>query len=175
MPEGGKKTIQVFSRGLLVTLDYAFWMLPFSSNKQANKIQQENGILEDNLQTRSDILSAEHKHPDARSYLESGWQVLILPWVVGVRGMVHAKSVLEILDFLRVSRQRRTKIVEDVTLESAKALYYYHQIRYQAFKLNRSENQLQQSGIKQNDSTGSVWHLRQGRPHDSMQQQAAEY
>jgi hypothetical protein len=28
-----------------------------------------------------------------------GKQVLILPWVVGVRGMVDAKSVLEILDF----------------------------------------------------------------------------
>jgi hypothetical protein len=40
-----------------------------------------------------------------RSYLEIGWQVLILPWVVGVRGMVDAKSVLEILAFLRVSRQ----------------------------------------------------------------------
>jgi hypothetical protein len=36
-------------------------------------------------------------------------QVLIIPWVVGVRGMVDAKSVLEILDFLRVSRQRRAK------------------------------------------------------------------
>jgi hypothetical protein len=32
--------------------------------------------------------------------LESGWKVLILPWVVGVRGMVDAKSVLDILDFL---------------------------------------------------------------------------
>jgi hypothetical protein len=50
-----------------------------------------------------------------RSYLESGWQVLILPWVVGVRGMVDVKSVLEILDFLRVSRQRSAQIVEDVT------------------------------------------------------------
>jgi hypothetical protein len=44
-----------------------------------------------------------------RSYLESGWQVLILPWVVGVRGMVDAKSVLDILDFLPDSRQRRAK------------------------------------------------------------------
>ncbi len=45
-----------------------------------------------------------------RSYLKSGWQVLIPPWVVGFRGMVDAKSVLEILDFLRVSRQLRAKI-----------------------------------------------------------------
>jgi hypothetical protein len=65
-----------------------------------------------------------------RSYLESGWQVLILPWVVGVRGIVEAQSVLEILDFLRVSRQQRAKLAEDVTIESVKALYSLHQIRY---------------------------------------------
>jgi hypothetical protein len=57
-----------------------------------------------------------------RSYLESGWRVLILPWVVGVRGMVDVKSVLEILDFFRVSSQLRAKIVEDVTIESVKDL-----------------------------------------------------
>ncbi len=44
-----------------------------------------------------------------RSYLESGWQVLILTWVtvVGVSGMVDVNSVLEILDFLRVSTKWR--------------------------------------------------------------------
>ncbi len=46
-PEGGKKTIQVFGRGLLDTLDDAFWMLPFSGKKQANIIRQENGILDE--------------------------------------------------------------------------------------------------------------------------------
>jgi hypothetical protein len=52
-----------------------------------------------------------------QSYLESEWQVLTLPWVEGVRGLVDAKcwNQLDILDFLRVSRQRRAKIVEDVT------------------------------------------------------------
>ena len=36
-----------------------------------------------------------------QSYLESWWRVLILPWVAGVRGMVDAKSMSEImiLDF----------------------------------------------------------------------------
>jgi hypothetical protein len=58
-----------------------------------------------------------------RSYLESVLQVLIFPWVVDDRGMVDAKiaakSVLEILDFIRVSRnmKRRAKIVEDVAIE----------------------------------------------------------
>jgi hypothetical protein len=70
------------------------------------------------------------------SYVASEWQVLVLPWVVGVRGMIDAKSVLEILDFLRVSRNRSAKILEDVAVESVKALYSLHQIRYQALNLN---------------------------------------
>ncbi len=38
-PSGAKKTlheVHVFGHGLLDTLDDAFWMLPFSSKKQAN-------------------------------------------------------------------------------------------------------------------------------------------
>ena len=52
--------------------------------------------------------------------------------------MVDVKSVLEILDFLRVSTKRRAKIVEDVAIESVKALYSLHQIRYQALNLSMS-------------------------------------
>jgi hypothetical protein len=52
--------------------------------------------------------------------------------------MVDAKSVLEILDFLRVSRKQRAKIVPMEDVESVKALYSLHQIRYQALNLNMS-------------------------------------
>jgi hypothetical protein len=38
---------------------------------------------------------------------------------------------LDTLDFLRVSRQWRAKIVEDVTIESVKAFFSLHQMRYQ--------------------------------------------
>ncbi len=68
--------------------------------------------------------------------MADGWQVKILPWVVGVRGMIDANSVSEVLNFLEVPRDRLTRIVEDVTTESVKALYSLHQIRYHAFRLN---------------------------------------
>ena len=71
-----------------------------------------------------------------RSYVALGWQVTILPWVVGVRGMINEKSATEVLNFLQVPRHRQARIVEDVTIESVKALYSLHQIRYQAFRLN---------------------------------------
>jgi hypothetical protein len=56
------------------------------------------------------------------SYVERGWQVQILPWVVGVSGMVDEKSVSEILEFLHVSRDWRAKIAEELATESVKAL-----------------------------------------------------
>ena len=87
-----------------------------------------------------------------RSYLENGWQVQILPWVVGVRGKVDAKSVRDILNFLRVSRKHRAKIVEDVAIESVKALYSLHQIRYQALNLHMSRARIR-SGKKASRST----------------------
>ncbi len=59
------------------TLDDAFWMLPFSSKKEANIIRQEKGILEETWQTRRDLLSKEHKHPDARKQLADKWKMWI--------------------------------------------------------------------------------------------------
>ena len=71
-----------------------------------------------------------------QSYVVRGWQVKILPWVVGVRGMVDKNSVCELLNFLQVPPERCARIVEDVALESVKALYSLHQIRCQALRLN---------------------------------------
>ena len=71
-----------------------------------------------------------------RANVADGWQVKILTWVVGVRGMIDAKSVSEVLNFLEVPQARRTRIIEDVITESVKALYSLHQIRYHAFRLN---------------------------------------
>ena len=56
------------------TLDDAFWMLPFSSKKQANLIRQENGILDEDWQKRRNHIGAEHKHAEARTQLAKGWK-----------------------------------------------------------------------------------------------------
>ena len=93
-----------------------------------------------------------------RSYLESGWQVLILPWVVGVRGMVDVNSVSKILDFLQIPQRRRAKIVEDVAIESVKALYSLHKIRGQAFNLNMSRAQIGSSKAASSRTTVQTQH-----------------
>ena len=76
-PEGEKKTLAVFGRGLLDTLDDAFWMLPFSSKKQAHLIRQEMSIPDEDWQRRRDLISAEHRHADARKQLTDGWKAWI--------------------------------------------------------------------------------------------------
>ena len=40
----------VFGKGMLDTLDDVFWMLPFSSKKQAQIIRQENQIPDEDWQ-----------------------------------------------------------------------------------------------------------------------------
>ena len=73
-PSGSKKTIYAFGHGFLDTLDDAFFMLPFSSRKQAELIRQEKNIPEDFWQTRRALLSAKHKDTDARKQLKEGWK-----------------------------------------------------------------------------------------------------
>jgi hypothetical protein len=74
MPSGVKKTVHIFGHGLLDTLDDAFFMLPFFSRKQAELIRQEKNIPEDFWQTRRALISAEHKHTDARKQLKESWK-----------------------------------------------------------------------------------------------------
>ena len=73
-PSGAKKTINAFGHGFLDTLDDAFFMLPFSSRKQAELIRQEKCIPEDFWQTRRSLLSAEHQQKDARQQLRESWK-----------------------------------------------------------------------------------------------------
>ena len=73
-PSGVKNTINAFGHGFLDTLDDAFFMLPFSSRKQAELIRQEKCIPEDFWQTRRSLLSAEHQQKDARQQLRESWK-----------------------------------------------------------------------------------------------------
>ena len=40
--------------------------------------------------------------------MANGWQVKILPWVVGVHGMIDEKSVSEVLNFLGEQESLKT-------------------------------------------------------------------
>ena len=77
--------------------------------------------------------------------------------------MIDKKSVSEVLNFLQVPRTRRTRIIEDVTTESVKALYSLHQIRYLAFRLNMHKTSAGKGKMtyhKRDGSGESTWRLR---------------
>ncbi len=52
--------------------------------------------------------------------LAKDWQVEILPWVVGVCGLVDTQPVHRVLELLLVPRERWGKITQDVAIESVK-------------------------------------------------------
>ena len=67
-----------------------------------------------------------------RSYSAEGWQIEILPWVVGIRGLLVKASILKVLDFLSVPRKSWDSIVEGAAIASVKAFYSLHQVRCKA-------------------------------------------
>ena len=74
---GRSRKLHVFGKGLLDTLDDAFWMLPFSSKKQAQIVRQENDLTEDDWQRRRDQIINEHRLDGARDQLRTQWKAWI--------------------------------------------------------------------------------------------------
>ncbi len=68
-------------------------------------------------------------------YLDEVWQVEILPWVVGVRGLLDSDTIKSCLEFLEIPRQRWRRITEDASRESVKAFYSLHRVRCKVLKM----------------------------------------
>jgi len=62
----------------------------------------------------------------------SEWQVEVLPWVAGSRGVVDAPGLNRALEFLEVPTQRRRKIMQRTALESFRSFEYMHRVRTSA-------------------------------------------
>jgi hypothetical protein len=78
------------------------------------------------LQTYAPLKVALQRYP------ASGWTVEILPWVVGVRGLLKVSVFAPI--FLSIPTPRRITLLEETALESAKAFYFLHQTRRAAIQ-----------------------------------------
>ncbi len=57
-------------------------------------------------------------------YTESGWQVQILPWVVGARGLVQKCHKREALEYLEVPQGKQQSIIDDTVEASIAALAF---------------------------------------------------
>ena len=67
-----------------------------------------------------------------RAYVAEGWTIEILPWVVGVRGLLVKASTWHVLDFLSVPRKSWDSVIEGAAIASVKAFYFLHQVRCKA-------------------------------------------
>ena len=61
---------------MLDLIHEVFWMLPFSSARQAKRVQQENNITDDVWNARCKMIRDEHRIPKARlrAELERLWK-----------------------------------------------------------------------------------------------------
>ena len=75
-------------------LDDVFWMLPFSSKKQAQIIQQQNQISDEEWEKRRDLIMAEHRLPNSMEQLEQHWKAWIAQDAFSARraAATHAKA-----------------------------------------------------------------------------------
>jgi hypothetical protein len=84
---------------------------------------QLQAAVDRKLQTYAPLKVALQRYP------ASGWTVEILPWVVGVRGLLKVSVFAPIFKFLSIPTPRRITLLEETALESAKAFYFLHQTR----------------------------------------------
>jgi hypothetical protein len=72
--DGSISSAYVFGKGLLDTIDHVFWMLPFSSIREANRVRHDNGIRAEEWSNRRRVISAEHSLDNARAELARLWK-----------------------------------------------------------------------------------------------------
>ena len=65
-------------------------------------------------------------------YTGAEWRVEILPWVVGVRGILDTVGIGRALEFLDVPVQKRQGLMKITALESVYALEFLHKVRQSA-------------------------------------------
>ncbi len=77
---------------MLDTLDDFFWMLPFSSKKQAQIIPQENHKTDEEWEKRRDLIMAEHRLPNSKERLEQHWRAWIAQGAFSARRVAATRA-----------------------------------------------------------------------------------
>jgi len=58
-----------------------------------------------------------------------GWKVQVLPWVVGVRGVLHVEGIEQAMAFMEVPAAKRKGLLRKSAVASVEALEYLHRVR----------------------------------------------
>ena len=71
-----------------------------------------------------------------QAYVDSGWKVEILQWMVGALGMVRTELLTPVLEFLEIPKQKWTGIIEATFSASVEELAHMNRIRFSTCSQN---------------------------------------
>ena len=63
-------------------------------------------------------------------YTGAGWQVTVLPWVVGIRGFVLESTIVDALRFLEISQRQWQEALNITVISSIEAFRELHKARW---------------------------------------------
>ena len=63
-------------------------------------------------------------------YVTEGWQVKVLPWVVGIRGLIEESSIHAAVEYLDISRNEWAAAVACTVIASVESLAFMHRVRF---------------------------------------------
>ena len=72
-----------------------------------------------------------------RQYSTAGWQVKVLPWVVGIRGLVIEDGIHLALEFLAIQRKDWAAAVSRTVVASVESLAFMHRVRFSSNGQNK--------------------------------------
>ena len=70
-------------------------------------------------------------------YVAAGWQVEILPWVVGIRGLIEEKIIHAAVEYLDISRSEWAAAVACTVVASVQSLAFMHRVRFSSINQSR--------------------------------------
>ena len=73
-------------------------------------------------------LNPTHPPGGRADYSDRGWVVHVLPWVVGISGLIDPLHLESALKFLDVQRKLWKLVVERTVLASVKAFQFLHKV-----------------------------------------------
>jgi hypothetical protein len=97
-----------------------------ASRPRDGSAEQIAAAHERKMRTNATLLEA------LQVYLDEWWRVEILPWVVGVSGLLDNDTIKSCLEVLEIQRQCWRGITEDTARESVKNFYSLHRVRCRA-------------------------------------------
>ena len=65
-----------------------------------------------------------------KSYSDLGWNIEILPWIVGIRGFVHQTGIQNALRFLEIPTSEWNSIEKCTSKASVESLAFMHRTRF---------------------------------------------